>query len=62
MSQDRGSFLIDDTCPECELTRGKHEVWCSAYDPEPGTGRRVPGPPSPHAARGTGEPPATGKE
>lgn len=63
MSQDRGSFLIDDTCPECELPWGKHEVWCSAYDPQPTAGRRVPDPPTQHdAPHGPGNPPPTGKE
>jgi hypothetical protein len=35
MSEERGSFLINGTCPECELSRGKHEVWCSAHDLKP---------------------------
>lgn len=28
---DRGAFPIDDFCPECELTHGRHETWCSAH-------------------------------
>lgn len=51
MSEDRGSFLIDDTCPECELSRGRHEVWCSAFDTQSTGAGHTSDPPDPGKAR-----------
>jgi hypothetical protein len=57
MSEDRGSFLIDGTCPECELSRGRHKVWCSAFDPDSTTAPGDADPPDP-----ANSPQATDKE